>query len=126
MRWGWRFPAVVLGAALWVGTAQAGGDPAASAPATTPGPSPVTSVPAQAPVPLILSIREMSVSGTPFGDTGDLDKVKSTNGSGKSSWPSPNVPVARGVYFSFTPACIPGVDEPYFPGARRPSAARRR
>ena len=126
MGWRWSILAVLLGAALWAGRADAGSEPAATTPASTPGTPPATSPPAQGPLPLILSIREMSMSGASLVDTGDLDKVKSTNGSGTSSWPSPNVPVARGVYFSFSPSCIPGVDEPYFPGAQRPSAARRR
>ena len=127
MRWGWGVLAVLLGVALWAGGAHAGSDPAAAtAPTATPSTSPAASPPAQGPLPLILSIREMSMSGTPFGDTGDLDKVKPTNGGGTSSWPRPNTPIARGVYFSFSPSCIPGVDEPFVPGAQRPSAARRR
>jgi hypothetical protein len=122
MRRGWVCLTVLLAAALWGGTARAGSEPAA-----TPSTPPAASAPApQGELPLILSIRAMSLNPTTFGDTGDLDRVKASNGGGTSRWPSPNTPIARGVYISVSPACIPGVDEPFFPGSPRSSAARRR
>jgi hypothetical protein len=114
MQRGWTLLTVLLAAALWAGPVRAGSDPTATAPTAAPDTAPAANPPAQGPVPLILSIREMSM-GAPFADTGDLDKVKSSNGGGTSRWPSPNTPIARGVYFSFSPSCIPGVDEPLVP-----------
>ena len=124
MRRDWVFVATLLVATPWSGTAQAGNDPAA-APAT-PSTPPTASAPSQGEAPLLLSIRAMSLSQTPFGDTGDMDRVKASNGSGTNRWPSPSTPVARGVYISVMPSCIPGVDEPLFPTAPRSSATRRR
>jgi hypothetical protein len=124
MRRQWVVLAGVLATALWGGAAHAGSEPAAtpSAPPSASAPN----APAQGDAPLLLSIRAMSISQTPFGDTGDVDRVKPSNGGGTSRWPSNSTPLARGVYISVSPTCIPGVDEPFFPGASRPSAARRR
>jgi hypothetical protein len=110
---------VLLAAALWAGPVRAGSDPATTTPGVTPTTPAAAPAPAQGQVPLILSIREMALSATRVGDTGDMDRVRSTNGSGTSSWPSPNTPIARGVYFSFSPSCIPGVDEPLVPQRAR-------
>jgi len=121
MRRGWIFLTVFVAAGLWAGATYADSDPAV--PTNAP---PAASAPAQGPLPLALSIRALSLSPTLTGDTGDLDRVKSTNGGGTNHWPSNSTPLARGVYISVSPSCIPGVDEPFFPGAQRPSAARRR
>ena len=120
MRRGWAFLTTLLAAGLWAGAAYAGGDPA------TPSTPPTAGAPAQGELPLVLSIRAMSINQAPFGDTGDMDRVKASNGSGTNRWPSPTTPLARGVYISVLPSCIPGVDEPLFPSAPRSSAARRR
>jgi hypothetical protein len=120
MRREWIFLAALLAAVLWGGPAYAGSEPAA-----TPSTTPSANAPAQGDAPLLLSIRAMSLSQTPFGDTGDMDRVKASNGAGTNRWPNASTPLARGVYITVMPACIPGVDEPLFP-ASRPSAARRR
>jgi hypothetical protein len=121
MRREWIFLAALFAATLWGGAAHAGSDPA-----PTPSTPPAPNTPAQGELPLALSIRALSLSQPSFTDTGDLDRVKPSNGSGTSRWPSASTPVARGVYISVSPSCIPGVDEPFFPGAPRSSAARRR
>jgi hypothetical protein len=121
MRRRWVFLPVLLAATLWGGALYAGSEPAA-----TPSTPPTASAPpAQGELPLVLSIRAMSLNPTTLGDTGDIDRVKQQNGGGTTRWPSPNTPIARGVYFSMSPSCIPGVDEPFFPGTQRSSAARR-
>ena len=74
--------------------------------------------------PLVLSIRALSVGTTTFTDTGDLERVRASTGAGTSRWPPASTQVGRGVYISVMPGCIPGVDEPYFPGQR--GAGRRR
>lgn len=73
----------------------------------------------------MLSIRALSLSQTPFGDTGDMDRIRASNGAGTSRWPSASTPIARGVYITVMPSCIPGVDAPLFPSAQRSSARRR-
>src|SRR5262245_34024799 len=120
MRREWAFLVVLLASTLWGGAARAGNEPA-PAPSTPPP----ANTSGDGDRPLDLSIRSLSVSQPSFTDTGDLDRVKQLNGGGTSRWPSPTTPIARGVYISVSPACIPGVDEPFFPGAR-PSAVRRR
>lgn len=121
MRRGLAFLTALLAAVLWSGTARAGSEPAAT-PSTPPASTPA----GQGELPLVLSIRAMSLNPTTFADTGDMDRVKPQTGSGTSRWPSPTTPIARGVYISVSPSCIPGVDEPFFPGSPRSSAARRR
>ena len=78
-------------------------------------------------MPLVLSIRALSVGQTPFAaDTGELERVKAPTGAGTSRWPSATTAVGRGVYISVMPACIPGVDEPLLPGPRAASLVARR
>jgi hypothetical protein len=114
-----RGPFVVLLAAMLLGgAAYAGSDPTA-APGTLPAPT----APGQAEVPLVLSIRALSLGQTPLTETGELERVKAPTGAGTSRWPSSSTQVGRGVYISVMPACIPGVDEPLWPGVPR---ARRR
>lgn len=120
MRRQWPFVAVLLGAALQGGAAYAGSDP------TTAQGTPSPSSPGQAELPLVLSIRALSVGQTPFVETGEMERVKAPTGAGTSRWPSAATPVGRGVYISVMPACIPGVDEPFWPGTGRGGAARRR
>jgi hypothetical protein len=122
MRREWILLTALFAATLWGGAVHADGD---STPTPSTPPAPNTPA-AQGELPLALSIRALSLSQPSFTDTGDLDRVKPLNGSGTSRWPSASTPVARGVYISVSPLCVPGVDEPFFPGPPRSSAARRR
>ena len=72
----------------------------------------------------MLSIRALAIGKTPFPESQDIDPVKASTGEGTSRWPTNQV--AKGVYISVMPACIPGVDEPLMPPMRRAGAARRR
>ena len=121
MRCQWLLVATLLAAMLPSGTAYAGSDPA-----TAEGALPAPGAPGRAEVPLVLSIRALSLGQTPFAETGEMERVRASTGAGTSRWPSPSTPIGRGVYISVMPACIPGVDEPLWPGARRGGAARRR
>jgi hypothetical protein len=96
---------------LLSGPGYAGSDPA-KAQAT---PQPTT--PADA--PLVLSIRSLAVSPMTFTDGGQVERVTAPTGAGTSQWPAASTHVGRGVYISVTPGCIPGVDEPLWPGAAR-------
>jgi hypothetical protein len=110
----WLAIAVGFGAVLVSGPGYAGSDPA-----TTQGtlPPPVGTPPTDA--PLVLSIRSLSVTPTTFTDGGQLERVTAPTGSGTSTWPAAATHIGRGVYISVTPGCIPGVDEPLWPGAAR-------
>lgn len=121
MRCQWSVLTVLLAATLLGGTAYAGSDPT-----TTQGTPPAPSAPGQGELPLVLSIRALSLGQTPFVETGEMERVKAPTGAGTSRWPSAATPVGRGVYISVMPACIPGVDEPFWPGTQRAGAARRR
>ncbi|HEX2499952.1 MAG TPA: hypothetical protein VHO73_00745 [Methylomirabilota bacterium] len=113
MRRHWPFVGGLVAAVLLGGVvAYAGNDPT-----TTQGALPA---PGQGDVPLVLSIRALSLGQTQFApDTGELERVKAPTGAGTSRWPSATTAVGRGVYISVMPACIPGVDEPFLPGPRR-------
>ena len=100
--------AITLGVA---GSLYAGSDPT-----TTQGTLPPPATGAQPEVPLVLSIRALSVGKPTFTDTGDLERVRASTGAGTSTWPPASTQVGRGVYISVMPGCIPGVDEPYLPG----------
>jgi hypothetical protein len=102
--------------------AYAGGDPT-----TTEGTVPAPSAPGQGDLPLVLSIRALSLGQTSLPANVDMERVKAPTGAGTSRWPSASTEVARGVYLSVMPVCIPGVDEPYrAPVGRRAAPARRR
>jgi hypothetical protein len=110
--------AVLLGATLLGGVAYAGSDPAAgagtlSAP-STPNPG--------SELPLVLSIRALSLGQTTFPAAPEVERVTAPTGAGTTRWPTGEI--AKGVYISVMPACIPGVDEPLGPARRVP--ARRR
>jgi hypothetical protein len=113
MRRLWLAAAVTLATVLMGGPVYAGSDPAAQS--TVPAP---TTVP-QPETPLVLSIRALSVGPTTFTDTGEVERVKASNGSGTSTWPPAATRIGNGVYISVMPGCIPGVDEPSSLGARR-------
>jgi hypothetical protein len=100
--------------ALVAGPAFAG-----SAPATAEGTLPAPSAAPTGDLPLVLSIRALSVGPTTFTDGGDTERIRTSNGAGTSRWPSASTPVGRGVYISVMPTCVPGVDEPLWPGPSR-------
>jgi hypothetical protein len=107
----------ILAAALAAGPAYAG-----SASTTAEGAPAPPSAPAQSDLSLLMSIRSLAVSPTPFAAPAEVERFQAPTGAGTSRWPSAMTPVRRGVYISVMPACIPGVDEPFWPGPR----ARRR
>jgi hypothetical protein len=121
MRRQWLFVAALLVGILVGWAAYAGSDPT-----TAQGTLPTPSAPGQGEMPLVLSIRALSLGQTPFVDSGEMERVRASTGAGTSRWPSATTPIGRGVYISVMPACIPGVDEPLWPGTQRPGAARRR
>jgi hypothetical protein len=115
MRRPWLLVAVLLGATLLGGAAAyAGSDPVA-----VQGTVPAPSAPIQSEVPLVLSIRALSLGQTPFTETGQVERVRASTGAGTSRWPEATTSLGRGVYISVMPGCIPGVDEPLRSGARR-------
>src|SRR5262245_50837137 len=109
----WIAAAGLVMVGLAAGPAYAGNAPpsegAASAPVATPSDE----------VPMALSIRALSLGQPAFTDTGDLERVRASNGAGTSRWPPASTHVGRGVYISVMPGCIPGVDEPLLPGNSR-------
>ncbi len=113
------FGAAIVAALLVGGVAHAGSDPA-----TTAGTLPAPSAPGGDDLSLVLSIRALAVGSTaPFViDTEQqMERVKAPTGAGSTRWPTGEI--AKGVYISVMPACIPGVDEPLGPTRR---ATRRR
>jgi hypothetical protein len=117
----WSVLAVALvTAALGLGAAHAGNDPTAA------GALPTPSAPPSDDLSLLLSIRAlagpMPLSIDPGGTGSDVERVKAPTGAGSDRWPTGEL--AKGVYISVMPACIPGVDEPIGPTRRAP--ARRR
>ena len=113
------FGAAIVAALLVGGVAHAGSDPA-----TTSGTLPAPGAPASGDLPLVLSIRALSVGPMPLtlGSEGsDVERVTAPTGAGSTRWPTGEI--AKGVYISVMPACIPGVDEPLGPTRR---AIRRR
>jgi hypothetical protein len=117
MRRQWPFAGGLLSLTLLCGAAYAGSDPATAAPGTVPAPS----APRQGDLPLVLSIRALSVGQqAPFADPGgEVERVTAPTGAGTSRWPSATTQVGRGVYITVMPACIPGVDEPLWPAVPR-------
>jgi hypothetical protein len=114
---------MVLGAVtLLGGVALASGDPT-----TTEATPPAPSAPGQGDLPLVLSIRALSLGQVPFPANVDTERIKAPTGAGTSRWPSASTEVARGVYLSVMPVCVPGIDEPYrAPVSQRAAPVRRR
>lgn len=108
------FVAVLFAATLLGGVAYAGNEPA-----TAPGTIPAPTAPGQGDLPLVLSIRALSLGQAPLVETGEMERVTAPTGAGTSRWPSATTAVGRGVYISVMPACVPGVDEPLWPGPQR-------
>jgi hypothetical protein len=116
------FGAAIVAAVLVGGLAHAGSDPA-----TTAGTLPAPGAPGSDDLSLVLSIRALAVGPMPLtlGSEGsDVERVKAPTGAGSTRWPTGEI--AKGVYISVMPACIPGVDEPLGPPHRRAVPARRR
>jgi hypothetical protein len=111
---------IALAMTLAGGLAYAGSDPAAPG-GTVPAPS--TPSPANE-LPLVLSIRALSVGQTVFPQVPEVERVTAPTGAGTTRWPTGEI--AKGVYLHVNPVCIPGVDEPLGPGARRTAPPRRR
>jgi hypothetical protein len=113
-RSGWIGVAAILLATVVAGLAYAG-----TAPGPTDGGTPAPSTATPGDLPLVLSIRALSVGPAPLTETGDGERVRASTGAGTTRWPSASTQVGRGVYISVMPACIPGVDEPAWPGTSR-------
>jgi hypothetical protein len=111
---------IVLLGALAGGMAHAGGDPSTAA-GTLAAPS--TPSPASE-LPLFLSIRALAVGQTTFPQVPEVERITAPTGAGTTRWPTGEI--AKGVYLHVNPVCIPGVDEPLGPGARRNLSPRRR
>jgi hypothetical protein len=115
MRIAWGLIVVAgLGAAVLGGMiAWAGSDPntAAGAVAAPSSPSPASEL------PLVLSIRALSVGQTAFPQASEVERVTAPTGAGTTRWPTGEI--AKGVYLHVSPVCIPGVDEPLGPASRR-------
>jgi hypothetical protein len=71
MRRQWLPVAVLVGVTLLGGVAHAGSDPAA-----VQGTVLAPSAPIQSEVPLVLSIRALSLGQTPFTETGEMERVR--------------------------------------------------
>jgi hypothetical protein len=120
MRREWLLAVALLAAALVTGAASAdSGQPAASGSPQSP------SAPGQKDLPLALSIGALSLGKPSFTEVGSSERVRASTGAGTSRWPSSRTEIGRGVYLSVSPSCIPGVDEPLWPGTQRPGARRR-
>jgi hypothetical protein len=120
MRRQWLLAMTLLAAVLASGAASAdSGQPPVAGSSESP------SAPGQKGLPLALSIRALSLGETSFTEGGDTERVRASTGAGTSRWPSTRTEIGRGVYFSVSPSCIPGVDEPLWPGPSRPGARRR-
>ena len=66
----------------------------------------------------MLSIRALSLGQTAFPPAPEVERVTAPTGAGSTRWPTGEI--AKGVYISVMPACIPGVDEPLGPSAAGP------
>ncbi len=101
-----------LAVALGGGMAYAGSDPTTAAGTLA---APVTPSPASE-LPLVLSIRALSVGPTAFPQVPEVERVTAPTGAGTTRWPTGEI--AKGVYLHVNPVCLPGVDEPLIPSAR--------
>src|SRR5262245_46295759 len=113
MRRLWWLGVGLLSVVVVAGQAYAGNPPATEGTGTAPADE------TQGQVPMALSIRALSLGQPAFTDTGDLERVRASSGSGTSRWPAASTQIGRGVYISVMPGCIPGVDEPLLPGNSR-------
>ena len=105
MQVGWLLGAGIFGVTALGGVAYAGSDlPSPSRAAPEPVPSLVLSIRARA---LGLEAAPMSEASNLLG----LEPVKAPSGAGSSRMPSATTEIARGVYLTVMPSCLPGVDE---------------
>jgi hypothetical protein len=101
----WTPAAVALALPLLAAPALAASD--------APGPAPATASPADR--ALILSIRARALGVILEAPSGsEVERMTAPTGEGTSRMPSATTEIARGVYLTVRPACIPGVDEPPF------------
>jgi hypothetical protein len=108
------------------GPASAADEPTTAPPAVAPAPK----APALPSPSLDLSIRARALGLVPehwSGSAGSLglETGRPSNGAGTTRMPSATTELARGVYVSVSPSCIPGVDEPMLPAPRRGPPVRR-
>jgi hypothetical protein len=97
---------------LGAGMAYAGGNPTTAAGTLA---APTTPSPASE-LPLVLSIRALSVGPTTFSQPAEVERITAPTGAGTTRWPTGEI--AKGVYLHVNPVCLPGVDEPLIPSAR--------
>ncbi len=120
MRGGWLVAASALAGVLLAGPAVLEAGPVGAADQASP---PAAAPPSDS--SLILSIRARALGVVQDGPLGEDDRVKAPTGAGSTRMPSSTTEIARGVYLTVMPSCIPGVDEPFLPPVRR-SIPRRR
>jgi hypothetical protein len=111
--------------ALAGGLAHAGSEPARADQPLQPA-APVAPTGAT----LLLSIRARTLGLTQEAASEDplgLQRMKAPTGEGRTTMPSTTTEIARGVYLTVQPTCLPGVDEPFLPplGRRVIPPARR-
>jgi hypothetical protein len=72
---------------------------------------------------LSIRARSLGVVPEPTGEAAPLglETMRAPTGAGSTRWPSRTTEVARGVYVSVEPLCLPGEDGlfPRYPGVRR-------
>jgi hypothetical protein len=72
---------------------------------------------------LSIRARSLGVAPEPTGEstTLGLETMHAPTGAGTTRWPSRTTEVARGVYVTVEPLCLPGADPlmPRYPGRRR-------
>jgi hypothetical protein len=131
MRTGWLLATSALAGVLLTGPGvpEAGpvgaGDQTPAAPRDQAPTTPTGAAPASD-ASLILSIRARALGVLQdAGQLGEDDRVKAPTGAGSTRMPSGTTEIARGVYLTVMPSCIPGVDEPFLPPLRRPIPRRR-
>jgi hypothetical protein len=107
---------VALLTGLLAGSAQAGADPARADAVGPPAPG------APGGAALLLSIRARALGLTQEAVPDDgLEPMRAPTGEGTTRMPSAaTTELARGVYLTVSPVCLPGVDEPLFPSPARP------
>lgn len=79
---------------------------------------------------LLLSIRARALGLVQDGAADDgFEPMRAPTGEGTTRMPSATTELARGVYLTVSPVCLPGVDEPLVPspyGRRTVPPTRRR
>jgi hypothetical protein len=107
------------------GAHAAGSDPARAEESRAPSEA---RAPEQATLLLSIRARALGLIQDTAPDDG-LEPMRAPTGEGRSQMPSATTEIARGVYLTVMPACLPGVDEPLLPspyGRRTVPPSRRR